>query len=160
MTFLHCQIAKQQGAKCSKQHLKKKLSHSDVSPKEQLLLQANSKVTSIKLPQKLLHVWSNAPTRSTSSLARLLARCACFVMVRFFCCHMPAGIYNIATERGVGTHRFRSTLCSALDRASFPLGRTSVLGLELGTRLPFVVWITGEIMPLSLPSIRTWLFFW
>jgi len=39
----------------------------------------------------------------------------------------------------MGTHRFRSTLCSALDLVSFPLGRTSVLGLELGTRLPFVV---------------------
>jgi len=52
---------------------------------------------------------------------------------------MPVGIYNIVIEHGVGTHRFRSTLCSALDLVSFPLGRTSVLGLELGTRLPFVV---------------------
>jgi len=42
-------------------------------------------------------------------------------------------------EHGVGTHRFRSTLCSAFDIAPFPLGRTSVLVLELGTRLPFVV---------------------
>jgi len=38
-----------------------------------------------------------------------------------------------------GTHRFCPTLCSAFDIASFPLGRTSVLGLERGTRLPFVV---------------------
>jgi len=58
-----------------------------------------------------------------------------------------------------GNCRFRSTLCSAFDLASFPLGRTSVLGLELGTRLPFVVWTKDEITPLSLPSIRTWLFF-
>jgi len=34
-----------------------------------------------------------------------------------------------------GNSHFRSTFCSALDLVSFPLGRTSVLGLELGTRL-------------------------
>jgi len=34
-----------------------------------------------------------------------------------------------------GNSHFRSTLCSTLDLVSFPLGRTSVLGLELGTRL-------------------------
>jgi len=34
-----------------------------------------------------------------------------------------------------GNSHFRSTLCSALDLASFPSGRTLVLGLELGTRL-------------------------
>jgi len=96
--------------------------------------------------------WSNTPTRSTSSLARLLTRCACFVMVRWFYYHMPVGMCAIVTEHGVGTHRFRSTLCSALDLVSFPLGRTSVLGLELGTRLPFVVWITDEIAPLSVGS--------
>ena len=60
-------------------------------------------------------------------------------MVRCFYYHMPVGLYAIVIEHGVGTHRFRSTLCSALDLVSFPLGRTSVLGLELGTRLPFVV---------------------
>jgi len=49
-----------------------------------------------------------------------------------------------------GNSHFRSTLCSALDLASFPSGRTSVLGLELGTRLWFLDWITGEITPLSL----------
>jgi len=38
-------------------------------------------------------------------------------------------------EHGVGTQHFRSTLRSALDLVSFPSGRTSVLGLELGTRL-------------------------
>jgi len=48
-----------------------------------------------------------------------------------------------------GNSHFRSTLCSALDLVSFPLGRTSVLGLELGTQLWFVDWITGEIVPLS-----------
>jgi len=34
-----------------------------------------------------------------------------------------------------GNSHFRSALCSALDLVSLPLGRTSVLGLELGTRL-------------------------
>jgi len=48
-----------------------------------------------------------------------------------------------------GNSHFRSTLCSALDLASFPSGQTSVLGLELRTRLRFVDWITGEIAPLS-----------
>jgi len=99
--------------------------------------------------------WSSTPTRSTSSLARLLTRCACFVMVRCFCYHMPAGLHAIATEHGVGTHRFCSTLCSAFDLVSFPLGRTSVLGLELGTRLPFVVRITDEIAPLSWEGHRS-----
>jgi len=56
-------------------------------------------------------------------------------MVRYSCYHMPVGLYNIVIEHGVGTHRFRSTLCSGLDLVSFPLGRTSILGLELGTRL-------------------------
>ena len=75
------------------------------------------------------------PTRSTSSLARLLTRRACFVMVRHSCYDMPVGLYNIVIEHVVGTQRFRSTLCSGLDLVSFPLGRTSVLGPELGTRL-------------------------
>jgi len=38
----------------------------------------------------MLHVWSNVPTRSTSSLARLLTQWACFVMVRCFCYHNEA----------------------------------------------------------------------
>jgi len=41
---------RKQGTKCSEQHLKKKLSYSDVSPKEQMLLHANSKVVNIALP--------------------------------------------------------------------------------------------------------------
>jgi len=56
-------------------------------------------------------------------------------MVTYSCYYMPVGSHIIVIEHGVGTHHFRSTLCSALDLASFPLGRTSVLGLELGTRL-------------------------
>jgi len=40
----------------SKDHLKKKLSNSDVSPLELLLLHANLKVVSIKLPCEKLHV--------------------------------------------------------------------------------------------------------
>jgi len=52
-------------------------------------------------------------------------------------------------RRRRGNSHFHSTLCSALDLVSFPSGRTSVLGLELGTRLRFVDWITGEIAPLS-----------
>ena len=140
---------RKQGTKHSDQHLKEKLFYSNVSPKEQMLLHANSKVMSVALPQKQLHVWSNAPTRSTSSLARLPTRCACFVMVMCSCHHMPVGLHNIVMEHGVGTHRFCSTSCSALDLASFPLGCTSVLGLEFGIQFWFVDWITGEIAPLS-----------
>jgi len=108
----------------------------------------------------MLHVWSNIPTRLTSPLARLLTRCACFDMVKYTCYHIPVGLYNIVIEHGVGTQRFCSNLCSGSNLVSLPLGRTTVLGLELGTRLRFVVWITDEIVPLSLPSIRLWLLFW
>ena len=112
---------------------------------------ANLKLVSDNLPCEMLHIWSNIPTRSTSSLARLLARCACFIMVTCSCHHMPVGSCNIVTEHRVRTQRFRSTLRSGLDLVSFPSGRTSALGLELGTRLWFVGWITGEIalVPLS-----------
>jgi len=100
-----------------------------------MLLHANLKLMSVKLPYEKLHVQSNVPTRLTSSLARLLTRHTCFVMNRYTCYHMPVGSHNVVTEHGVGTHRFRSTLCSALDLVSFPLRRTSALGLELGTGL-------------------------
>jgi len=55
-------------------------------------------------------------------------------MVMHSCYHMPVGLHNIVIEDGVGTHRFRSNLCSEFDPASLSLGRTSDLGLELGTR--------------------------
>ena len=97
----------------------------------------------------MLHVWSNIPTRLTSWLARLLTRCACFIIVRYTCYHMPIGLYNIMIEHGVGTQRFRSNLCSGFDLVSFPLWCTLVPGLELGTRLWFVDWITDEIVLLS-----------
>jgi len=105
-----------------------------------MFLHANLKLMSVKLPYKMLHIRSNIPKRLTSSLARLFTRCACFVMNRYTCYHMPVGLYNIVIEHGVGTQRFRSNLCSGFDLVSFPLGRTSALGLlvELGTRLWFV----------------------
>jgi len=100
------------------------------------------------------------PTKLTSSLARLLTWCTCFIMVMCSCYHMPAGLYNIVTEHSMGTQCFHSNLCSGFDLVSFPLGRTSALVLELGTRLWFVDWITGEIALLSLPLMRQWLLFW
>jgi len=114
-----------------------------------MLSHANSKVMSIELRCETLHVGSNAPTRLTFSLARLLARCECFVMVTHSCYHMPVWLCNIVIEHGVGTQRFCSNLCSGFHLVSFPLGRTSALGLELGTWLWCVDWITGEIAPLS-----------
>jgi len=104
---------------------------------------------SVKLPYEILHVLIKYSNKIDISLARLITRCASFVMNRYTCYHMPVGLYNIVIEHGVGTHCFRSTLCSALDLVSFPSGRTSALGQELGTRLWFVDWITGEIVPLS-----------
>jgi len=101
----------------------------------------------------MLHVRSNIPTRLTSSLARLLAWCASFDMVRCTCCHLPVGMCNIVTEHGVGTHRFRSNLCCRFHLVSFPLGHTSTLGLELGTQLWFVDWITDEIVSLSVQTV-------
>jgi len=115
-----------------------------------MLLHANSKVMTVTIPYKLLHVLIRYSNKIDISLARLLTWCACFVMVRNSCYHMPVGLYNIVIEHVAGTRRFRSTICSALDLVSFPWGRTSVLGLELGTQLWFVDWITGEIIPLSV----------
>jgi len=100
-----------------------------------MLLHAKLKLMSVKLPYEILHVLIEYSNKIDISLARLITRCACFVMNRHTCYHMPVGLYNIVIEHGVGTHRFRSTLCSALDLVSYPLGRTSALGLELGTRL-------------------------
>ena len=56
-------------------------------------------------------------------------------MVTCSCYHMPVGSHNIVMEHAVGTQLVRSTQCSGFDLVSFPLGRTSVLGLELGMRL-------------------------
>jgi len=90
---------------------------------------------SVKLPYEMLHVLIECSNKIDIPLARLITRCGCLVLNRYTCYHMPVGLYNIVIEHGVGTHRFRSTLCSALDLVSFPLGCTSVLGLELGIRL-------------------------
>jgi len=90
---------------------------------------------SISLPQKQLHVRLTIQQDWHLRWQDSLHGAHSFVMVRHSCHHMPAGLHNIVTEHGVGTHRFRSTLCSGLDLASFPLGRTLVLSLELGTRL-------------------------
>jgi len=98
-----------------------------------MLLHANSKVTRIKLPYEILHVLIEYSNKINISLARLITRCACFVMVRYTCYHKPVGLYNIVIEHGVGTQRFRSNLCSGYDPVSFPLGCTLVPGLELGT---------------------------
>jgi len=80
-------------------------------------------------------------------------------MVTCSCYHMPVGLCSIVIEHVVRIQQFRSTLRSVLDLVSFPSGLTSVLGLELRTRLWFVDWITGEIVPLSstfnLHSVRT-----
>jgi len=116
---------------------------------------------SVKLPCETLHVLIEYSNKIDISLARLITRCARFVMNRYTCYHMPVGLYNMVIEYGVGTYRFRSTLCSAFDIVSFPSGRTSALGLELGTQIWFVNWITGEIVPLSIsyqhqPLVSTW----
>jgi len=103
-----------------------------------MLLHANLKLMSVKLPCEMLHVLVECSNKIDISLTRLLTRCACFVMVMHSCYHKPAGLCNIVIEHGVGTQRFRSTLCSGFDLVSFPVGRTSVLGPELGTRLQFV----------------------
>ena len=47
---------RKQGDKTQRTTPQKKLSCSDVSPKEQMLLHANLKVVSVALPQKQLHV--------------------------------------------------------------------------------------------------------
>jgi len=47
---------RKQEIKPSKDGTEKKLSYPDVSPKEQMLMHANLKVTSVKLPCEKLHV--------------------------------------------------------------------------------------------------------
>jgi len=63
----------------------------------------------VTLPYKLLHVLIRYSNKIDISLARLLTRCACFVMVRYSCYHMPVGLYNIVIEHAVGTQLFRLT---------------------------------------------------
>jgi len=50
------EIRPNKGRNAANNTLMKKLSYSDVSPKEQMLSQANLKVVSITLPWKQLHV--------------------------------------------------------------------------------------------------------
>jgi len=56
MTLLHRKIDRKQGRNAANNTSEKKLSHSNVSPKEQLLSHANLKVVNVALPQKQLHV--------------------------------------------------------------------------------------------------------
>jgi len=79
------------------------------------------------------HVLLNVPMRLSSPLARLLTRCACFVIVTCSCRHKSVGLHNIVLERGVGTHHFVPFLCSGFDLVSCSLGCTAVPGPELMT---------------------------
>jgi len=74
--------------------------------------------------------------------------------------HQSVGMHNVMIEHVVETHHFVHFECSTLDLVCCSLGCTVVLGLKLGSRLEFLGWITGEIAPLSLPSIQLWLLFW
>jgi len=106
MTILHRNFDHNQGMKHNDITLKKKLSYSDVSPMKQMRFKTNLKVMSFTLQRKTLHVASNIPMRSTSSLARLLTRCACFAIATCSCCHKSVGLHSIVTEHRVTTHHF------------------------------------------------------
>jgi len=56
MTILNRQIDQTKGRNTANNTLEKKLSYSDVSPKEQMLCHANLKVVNVELPRKMLHV--------------------------------------------------------------------------------------------------------
>ena len=93
---------------------------------------------------KVVTVMRNAPCliECSNKIDIFIVKIAC--TVRIFC-HGETLLLpharRIAQHRDrtrCGNSHFRSTLCSALNLASFPSGRTSVLGLELGTRLRFV----------------------
>ena len=130
-------------------HLKKKLSHSDVSPTKQMRslhkFESYECHSTPETPPCLSHV----PTRSTSSLARLITWCTCFVIATCACYHKSMGLCNIVMEHGVGTPSFVPLECSAFDLSSCSLGCTAVPCLELGTQLMFLDWITDEMAPLS-----------
>ena len=83
------------------------------------------------------------------SLARLIAQCACFIIVTSICYHKSTGTHSIVIEHVVETQLFVSVQCCTLDLGSCSLGRTSGLGLELVSRFKFLGQITGEIVPLS-----------
>jgi len=92
---------------------------------------------------------SNVPTRPTSSLARLITWCTCFVIVTHCCYHKSVGMRNIVMQHIVETQLFVPFLCSGFDLASCSLGCTLVPGLELGAPLGFLDCITDEIGPVS-----------
>jgi len=64
------------------------------------------------------------------------------------------GSHNIVTEHVVETQLFASTECFTFDLVSCSLGCTVIPGLKLASRLNFWGWITGEIVPLSLQTVR------
>jgi len=110
-----------------------------------MLLPANSKVMSVN--------WSFH--RNTAHIVEHSNEIDIFIgkihhTVRMFChddAHLLPQAHRNAhchdrTRRG--KHHFVPILCSGSNLVSFPLGCTVVPGLELGTRLWFVDWITDE----------------
>jgi len=101
-----------------------------------------------------------APSSSTIcnkidiSPARLITQCTSFIIVTSICYHKSMGSHNIVTEHVVETQLFASTECFTFDLVSCSLGCTVIPGLKLASRLNFWGWITGEIVPLSLQTVR------
>jgi len=85
---------------------------------------------------KCWHLKQNTPCLVECSI--FIGKIACTVRVfrhcnPHSCCHKSAGLCNIVTEHGVGTHQFVPFLCSGLDLASCFLGCTAVPGPERAT---------------------------
>jgi len=126
-----------------------------------MLLHANLKVMSVTPQQKQLHVLSNIPTRLTSSLARLITRCAGFVIAMHSCYHKPAGMYNIVMANGMGTHHFVPFLCSRSDilflgmhssSRSRTRDTTLIRGLNHGWNRTFITFVTTMLEPMETPT--------
>jgi len=122
-----------------------------------MLIHANSKVMTVKLPYEILHVWSNVPTRSTSSLARLLTRCACFVMVRYSCYHCG----------GLRLQITRRCLCQLVSRDhsnEYGAATAAIVFLVVGIDIAVVVAAHPSLERVSEPKhlalvIDLWFFF-
>jgi len=116
--------------------------------KETFLLQCFTKETdafarkfescSIKLPHENTPCFIEHSNKIDIFIGKIACTVCMFRHGECTCYHMPVGSHTVVTEHGVGTHRFCSNLCSGFDLVSLSLGRTPVLGLELGTRLRFV----------------------
>ena len=110
MAILHCQFDRKQVKKCDKDDTWNKVFYPDVSPTKQMRFHTNLKLMSIITTTEMTPSLSIVSNEIDISLARLIARCACFVFVG---CSLLPQVRRNAQHRA-RTHNGNSTLCSLL----------------------------------------------